>query len=114
MTGDVTGEQLREPAHSVAQVTVDGRCVVTVRGELDACSAPDVRAAIDEAQDLDVELDLAGVTFIDSSGLAMIVEARQRLMAHDHRLLLGARSAIVQRLLELSGVAGRLDGGPSA
>lgn len=112
MTGDITGEQAEVPTLTAEPLVVDDRCIVTVRGELDAFSVPDARAVIDAVAGLDVELDLAGVTFMDSSGLAMIVEARQQLMVHGRRLVLGARSAIVQRLLELSGVANRLDSHP--
>lgn len=80
-----------------------------VSGELDAFSAPDLRKVVAAATSPEVALDLAGVTFIDSSGLAMIVESHQRLVASGRRLVITGRSAFVDRLLELSGVAGRLD-----
>lgn len=103
-----------EPPLTVERDLADGQHRVTVRGELDAFTVPDVRAVIAEAAEGDVELDLSGVSFIDSSGLAMIVEAQQRLQSHERRLIVGPRSDIVQRLLELSGVAARLDAEPTA
>jgi anti-sigma B factor antagonist len=111
---DVTGDQRPDPPLTVAREAVDGQHRVTVRGELDAFTMADVRAVIAEAVDGDVALDLTGITFIDSSGLAMIVEARQRLESQDRRLIVGPRSRIVQRLLELSGMAARLDAEPTS
>ena len=54
-------------------------------------------------------LDLPGVTFIDSSGLRVLVEAHQLRIERGTRLVLRAPSAPVQRLLEISGLAGHLD-----
>lgn len=82
---------------------------ITVRGELDAMSAPDVHAALEAAREGDVELDLAGVTFIDSSGLAAVIEAHMRLRPAGRRLVVVDRSRVVQRLLDLSGVTTQLD-----
>ncbi len=105
----MTEERAAPPPINVVVDLVDGNHLVRVTGELDAFTVPDVRAVLSDAEDRDVVLDLAGVTFIDSSGLAMIVEARHRLAGEQHRLVIGPRSDVVQRLLELSGVASRLD-----
>lgn len=109
----MSGERT-DPPLTVAHDVVDERHLVTLRGELDAFTVPDVRAVLSAADEGDVVLDLRDVTFIDSSGLAMIVEARQRLDGEERRLVIGPRSDVVQRLLELSGVAGRLDLDPTA
>lgn len=98
----------------VAHTVIDGRHRITVAGELDAFTAPGLRAGIALAAGTEVLLDLAGVTFIDSSGLAMVVESHQRLRADDRRLVIVQPSAIVQRLLELSGLTSRLDLDPTA
>jgi anti-sigma B factor antagonist len=97
----------------VEHIVAGGRDRITLVGELDAFTASDVRAAIAEADETAVELDLGGVTFIDSSGLAMVVESHQRLQADARRLVIVERSAIVQRLLDLSGLTGRLDLDPT-
>ena len=86
-----------------------GATRITVRGELDAMSAPDLHAALAAASEGDVELDLAGVTFIDSSGLAAVIEAYMRLRPTGRRLVVVGRSHVVQRLLDLSGVSTQLD-----
>ena len=86
-----------------------GRTRITIRGELDAMSAPDIHAAIGAAEVGDVELDMADVTFIDSSGLAAVIEGHLRLAPQGRRLVLVERSPVVQRLLDLSGVSTQLD-----
>ncbi|HEY9558742.1 MAG TPA: STAS domain-containing protein [Acidimicrobiales bacterium] len=94
---------------TVDAVIVDERTCITVRGELDAMGAPDVQAAIASAAPGNVELDLRDVTFIDSSGLASVIEGHLRLTAQQRRLVLVDRSPVVQRLLDLSGVSNHID-----
>jgi len=84
----------------------DDRVRMVVRGEIDLA---DERPLIDEVDGLlgpsdrvVVELDLSGVGFIDSSGLRALLLLRR---AHGERVLLGARSASVQRVLEIAGLA---------
>src|SRR5215216_716631 len=85
---------------------VDGALVLT--GEIDSYTAPELSDRL--AGDPPVEvLDVGGVTFIDSSGLRVIVEAHQSRLAAGSRLVLRSPSAAVQRLLEISGLAGHLD-----
>ncbi len=61
----------------------DGAVVVVARGELDLASADDLRTVLrgPEAQAETVVLDLRGVTFIDSSGLSVIVGHNRRAEA---------------------------------
>lgn len=58
----------------------DGRAVVALRGELDVADAASVAAALTAAAARASELivDLAGLEFIDSSGLAALVLARKQ------------------------------------
>ena len=65
---------------------------MTVFGELDVSTAPRLRPAFEQAleADGDVELDLRGCTFVDSSGIATLVWAAWRLK-EDGRKLLSAR-----------------------
>lgn len=84
----------------------DGALILA--GEIDSYTAPDLAERL--AADPPVEvLDVAGVTFIDSSGLRVLVEVHQARAARGSRLVLRAPSAPVQRLLEISGLAGHLD-----
>lgn len=62
-------------------VEADGAVVVTVAGEIDMATAGLLRRALDRASggDEHVTIDLAGTTFMDSSGLAVLVDAYRRL-----------------------------------
>jgi anti-sigma B factor antagonist len=86
-------------------VDVDGALVLS--GEIDSYTATELAQRLGD-EPIDV-LDLAAVTFIDSSGLRVLVEAHQVRMERGTRLALRAPSAPVQRLLEISGLAGHLD-----
>jgi anti-sigma B factor antagonist len=85
---------------------VDGALLLT--GEIDSYTAPELSERLAGEPPVEV-LDLAGVTFIDSSGLRVIVEAHQSRLAAGSRLVLRSPSAAVQRRLEISGLAGHLD-----
>ncbi len=65
----------------VATAVSAGGCIVTVRGDVDATTAPDLRAcllaALDRPGVSDVEVDLSDVTFLDSAGLTVLVVAHQ-------------------------------------
>jgi anti-sigma B factor antagonist len=84
-----------------------GCTVVRVAGELDLDSAPELRAglrqAVDDGGDT-VVLDLAGVRFMDSSGLGMIVLTYKELQARSGRLCLAAVQPFVLKVLELTSV----------
>src|SRR5436305_5059733 len=79
--------------------------VLTVTGELDLATSPALEAELDRATDGSelVILDLRGVSFMDSTGLSLLVKAQRR--AHDlgRRLAVVKGGAQVQRLLKLTG-----------
>ena len=96
------------PAFSARAERHDGTAVVVVSGELDLAVVDDLRATLarPEAQADTVILDLRGVTFIDSSGLSVIVASHQRMRASERRLaILVTRPSAVQRLFELCGLS---------
>jgi len=72
--------------------------VIVASGEIDLWSAPEVKAALAEqgSRECPVVLDLRGVTFMDSSGLGLIVESNQRARKQGFRFAVaigGAESA---------------------
>ncbi len=89
----------------------DGAAVVVARGELDLASADDLRAALarPEAAASTVILDLRGITFIDSSGLSVVVAEHQRSRADGFRFAVAVGGAgEVMRLFELAGLVSTL------
>jgi stage II sporulation protein AA (anti-sigma F factor antagonist) len=83
----------------------DGTIVVV--GELDAFTSPQLDDAIDglDVVGSAVVIDLAGVTFIDSSALQVLVAHHRRLATGERRLELRNPSDVVIRLLDVSGLA---------
>jgi len=76
-------------------------------GELDVATAPDeflrIIAAQPEAGDT-VELDFSDVTFIDSSGVAMLLKAKSYLAGGGCQLVLTHLSPSALRLLDTLGL----------
>ncbi|MFI6909984.1 STAS domain-containing protein [Nonomuraea sp. NPDC050394] len=76
-----------------------GVTVVTVDGEIDASTLPPLHAEILhllQRPGLCLIIDLAAVTFLDSSGLSLLIEATNRLRDNGGRL--AVTSAVPHRL----------------
>ena len=90
----------------------DGIRAFTVRGELDMNTAPELERLLDEAlanPPASIMLDLCECEFIDSTGIALIVRAWQRLEGEgDGRLVLCSINHQVRRLLKITGVEGSI------
>jgi anti-sigma B factor antagonist len=100
--------------HSVFHVDVrsEGRAaIIAVSGELDLSSSPSLEAELERASGTDSDLlvlDLRRLEFMDSTGLSVIVKAHQRLADEGRALCLVRGSQQVQRLLDVTGVAERI------
>lgn len=96
-TFHVSSEQLDGGIHAL-----------TVRGELDMNTAPELEGALEQALADDgasIVLDLSECEFIDSTGIALIVRTWQRLDERDEgRLALCCINHQVRRLLDITGV----------
>jgi anti-sigma B factor antagonist len=95
------------PAGFVCEVcTHAGAWRVSLGGEIDVATVPVAEAALRMAQAdaLVVGLDLRAVSFIDSSGIAMLTYAHQRAQRAGNELSLVSPSTPVRRLLELCGI----------
>lgn len=88
---------------------IDGGLALS--GEVDAHTAPRLSEGLSEllTGESDVVVDLAGVEFMDSSGLRVMVDADQRTKAAGTRLLLRNPAAAVRRLFEISGLVNHLN-----
>lgn len=81
--------------------------LVRVTGEVDASSSGELAAVLDrliDARPSAVAVDMAGVTFIDSSGLKVLVTAQRRLVETGGELRVIHLSPAVDRLLTLCGL----------
>jgi len=77
---------------------------LAIAGELDAHTAPLLSEAIASIEDGDVRLDMAAVTFVDSSGLRVLIEAHRSAEADGRMVEICRPSQSLRRLLEISGV----------
>ena len=84
-----------------------GITVLRVAGELDAASVPDLELALDgDAPPNPVVIDLSNCEFIDSAGIAAIVEAwrSREETGREADLSLAAPSGQVDRILRITGL----------
>lgn len=86
----------------------NGVVVLRVVGELDQATVPALRTALDpvvDDRDESLLLDLSGCEFLDSSGLAAFVSARERVTVDGaRRFAVCCPDNQVRKLLELTGL----------
>ncbi|AJE83654.1 MULTISPECIES: STAS domain-containing protein [Streptomyces] len=89
--------------------------VLALFGEIDLSVVPQVREAVDELVSGDrVKLvwDLAGVSFMDSAGLGVLVYTMRSVEASGGSVRLAGADAQVRRMLELTGLDTVIEGYP--
>jgi anti-sigma B factor antagonist len=85
-----------------------GAALLTLEGELDGVSLPVLGQTLEGLYRegcFDVSIDLAGVEFIDSSGLGALVAAWRRCRDEGGRAVARNPSAPVRRLMDLTGIS---------
>jgi len=100
------------PFEASAAKLDDGVCVIAVRGELDLSTASDLERPLEDAVssgDASVLIDLTECEFIDSTGIALIVRAWQRLDRTadgegSGQVVISSDNDQVRRVLEITGL----------
>jgi anti-anti-sigma factor len=92
----------------------DGGQVVAITGDIDFAAVADIREAVIRLSEAasPLQIDLAGVTFIDSVGLGELVWLRTHAGACQAGLLLDNVPPHVARLLAMTGLDGLVVVGP--
>jgi len=99
------------PAFSIAEVASDGGDhEVRLAGELDLASNPELADRLVAIAGSAVILDLSELTFIDASGLAVLLDAKQRIEMQGDRLELRGARGLVARVFEICGLVHLLSG----
>ena len=100
-------DELGDPEAPVgsADVTIDAAGVPVIRlsGEIDMSNVDSLRVVIDpvmESAPERVDFDLAGLEFMDSSGIALLLR-----VAAKSRVRVREPSALVRRLIEATGLS---------
>jgi anti-sigma B factor antagonist len=81
--------------------------VVTVGGELDVATAPALRGELDRISAegaTDTVVDLLAVSFVDSVGLGILVEASKRMKARGGALRIVCDDRRIARIIEVTGL----------
>ncbi len=81
----------------------------SISGEIDFTVTPKVRERLMEFLQQDareIVLDLSGLSYIDSSGLALLIEARKLLAESGRSIRIGAISSQVRKLFNLTQIGG--------
>ncbi|HEY1778422.1 MAG TPA: STAS domain-containing protein [Solirubrobacteraceae bacterium] len=84
---------------------------ITLVGEVDLATVPELDRLLDDLAEREhrrLLIDLNGVEFMDSTGLASIIRALHTADANGHRLTVRCASPQVQRLFEIAGIIDRL------
>ena len=88
------------------------RALVTVRGELDLRTAPQLRVCLTNLpKGQSVDVDLEDVTFIDSTALGVLLAALKRCWSAGSDLRVVGASAFVDKVLNIAGLSGVLGTG---
>lgn len=83
----------------------DGYDVLTVEGELDVATAPRMIAALNEAlaeMEFPLLVDLTRVVFMDSTGLALLMNARRRAVRHGRGFAIVCPKGPIARVFEIA------------
>jgi anti-sigma B factor antagonist len=103
------------PLDTVVSRPQPGTVLLEVDGEVDTLTAVRLEAALNAALDAAgagdtaVVVDLSGVTFLASSGLAVLIGGARRMRVSGGRLYLVAASRAVTRPLEVTGADALFD-----
>lgn len=79
--------------------------LVTLRGEIDFTVTPRMRerlALFIETTGGEIVLDMGGLDYIDSSGLAALIEARKKLQSQGRKISISEVSPQVRKLFNLT------------
>jgi anti-anti-sigma factor len=90
----------------------DGETVLVLEGELDPHTAPQLQrqiGAVFDAGGNGLSLDLRGLTFIDSSGLRVILGAHKTANDRGGALVLRSPSPTAKRLLDITGLLDHIE-----
>jgi anti-sigma B factor antagonist len=107
---DVSTEGTEAPFDDVITLSTseeNGVVTVTVVGEVDTFTAPVLRSTLDsqlELQPKELVIDLSGVQFLGSAGLAVLVETQKSSRSREVELRLIASTRAVTRPLEVTGL----------
>ena len=92
---------------------IDTTLVVKLSGEIDQSCASEIRSDIDREIQLknvkNLIFDFGGVTFMDSSGIGVILGRYKQIKARGGKTMIVRPQPQVDKILELSGLKKKMD-----
>ena len=96
---------MHDSALTIDLSQVNGSAFITVTGEIDKDSVVNLRAVLDGLQlDKHVVVDMAGVGFMDSSGLNALIDHALLVERAGGSLRIASPSRSVHRVVEITGL----------
>jgi anti-anti-sigma factor len=86
----------------IQRCRVDGTRIIRVAGELDMATAPQLAFVLARCDDKEVCVDLAEVTFLDSSGLAVLSRAHRRAAQREGEFTVQNAAPNVRKIFEVT------------
>jgi anti-sigma B factor antagonist len=94
-----------DPASSNTTPRQSHSNVLPLKGEIDLHVSPSVTASLNEMIEKKPErfvVDLSGVSYIDSAGLAALIEAMQKVEGYGGKFMLAGLQETVRSIFEIS------------
>ena len=89
------------------------KLIAYIEGELDHDSTAIMRAEIDnqlyDRSLTELIIDMAGVSFMDSSGIGIVLGRYRRMQERDGRLYLSGLGGSAEKILRMAGVLGLVE-----
>ena len=86
----------------------DGKLTLKVIGRLDTNTSPDLEAAIKLDGVSDVVFDFAGLEYISSAGLRILLATQKAMMACGGKMAVANSNAMVLGVFDMTGMSGAL------
>jgi anti-sigma B factor antagonist len=93
---------------SITIHSTEWQTYVSVSGEIDVYTAPELKEKLfpfSEKEEMNLIVDLTGVTYMDSTGLGVMVGVFKSLRKHNGRLQLTGLSDRLNKLFRITGLA---------
>lgn len=91
----------------------EDRLTARIKGELDHHSAAQARAQLDaliaDKRIRELRLDLKGLTFMDSSGLGVILGRYRVIVGRGGKMSIGGANRSIERILRMAGIYALVD-----
>jgi anti-sigma B factor antagonist len=106
------------PIRIAVETLADGSPLVSVWGEVDLATAPHLERVLADASaggDTDILVEFSGDSFIDSTGLNVLIQAARRLRAGGRALRVTTENPHTRSVIDTMGLTEMLGlGGPTA